>query len=179
MDLIKKSKEVFENLQLDNGGILATPKNGAYPYIYPRDAVIITKAMNRLDMVDNSKKFYYFMNKNAKMEQYGEIFHRYNEQGLPFVTRKHEHDNTGLIVHGIYDTYLCCEDETFLQDMWILVFKCIKAIDSFMEKGLIETERSIHEFYRLENGYEIWANCACCRAYYDAAEIAKILSNKK
>jgi GH15 family glucan-1,4-alpha-glucosidase len=179
MDLIKKSIEVLKSLQFKNGGILSTPKDGAYPYIYPRDAVMTTKAFNRCGLYKNSEKFYYFINKFSKLEQYKEIFHRYNQEGLPCVTRKHEHDNTGLIIHGIYDTYLHNEDETFLDNMWPLIDKCTQAILSFSKTGLINTERSIHEFFRLENGYEIWANSSCCRALYDASKIAKILNHEK
>ncbi len=179
MKYINKSKKILNDLQLKNGGILATPINGAYPYVYTRDAVIITKALNKLKMHKKSKKFYNFINKFSNLDQYGEIFHRYNKDGLPCVTRKHEHDNPGLVLHGIYDTYLCDRDENFLQNMWPLIEKAVEEIFSFSKNNLIRTERSIHEFYRLENGYEIWANSSCIRGLYDAAEMAKVLNHKK
>jgi len=31
----------------------------------------------------------------------------------------------------------------------------------------------------LEQGHDIWVNCACCRGIYDAAKIAKILNHEK
>lgn len=179
MNLIKKSEQVLKSLQLANGGIMATPKNGSYPYIYPRDAVIITKALNRLGLHKNSEKFYRFIAKFAKMGRYKEILQRYNKEGLPYVTRKDEHDNTGLTIHGIYDTFLHNKDESFLEEMYPLIDSCVNTIFSLSKNGLIFTERSIHEFLRLEKGYEIWANCACCRGLYDAAEIAKILHRKE
>ena len=61
VDLLKRSEEVVKSLQLKNGGILATPKDAAYPYIYTRDSVIISKALNRVGMVGASEKFYYFI----------------------------------------------------------------------------------------------------------------------
>ena len=106
MNLINKSIEVMKKLQLNNGGILASPKKSAYPYVYPRDSVIITKAMNRVGMRESSEKFYYFIDRFSNIEEYKEIFHRYTAEGLPCVTRKGQNDNEGLILHGIYDTYL-------------------------------------------------------------------------
>ena len=92
MNLTNKSIKVIKNLQLENGGILATSKNGAYPYVYVRDGVIMTKALNRMGLSKKSEKFYYFINKFSKVDNYKEIFHRYNANGLPCVTRKNEND---------------------------------------------------------------------------------------
>ena len=105
MDLIKKSIKIIKASQLKNGGFLAAPKKSAYPYVYPRDAVIMTKALNRVGKSKNSERFYYFMNKFAKIDTYKEVFHRYNLNGWPCVTRKNQNDNEGLVLHGIYDTY--------------------------------------------------------------------------
>jgi len=179
MDLIKKSVGVIKDLQLSNGGILATPLDGAYPYVYIRDGVIMTKALNRVGFVKNSEKVYYFVDEFAKPDNYKDIFHRYNKEGLPYVTRKHQHDNVGLVLHGIYDAYLHNKDEDFLENMWSLINKCCNLIFSFSDKGLVYTETSLHELYRLEKGYELWANCACTRGLYDASKIAEILKHKK
>ena len=177
MDLIKKSVGVIEESQLENGGILATPKKSAYPYVYPRDAVIMTKALNSVGKYKLSEKFYYFMKKISKVDMYKEIFHRYNGNGWPFVTRKDESDNEGLLLHGIYDTYLHGKREVFLENMWSFIEKVVRLILSYSKTGLLKTERSIHEFFRLEHGYEIWSNCAGWRALKDSSEIAKILGH--
>ncbi|MBU0466272.1 MAG: hypothetical protein KKF39_01190 [Nanoarchaeota archaeon] len=178
MNLLTKSLRILKSLQLKNGGILATPADGAYPYIYPRDSVIVTKAFNVSGLTKRSEKFYRFLNKNAKIEQYKEIFHRYTPNGLPAVTRKHQHDNTGLVLHGIYNTFLYNKNKEFLADTWALVKGCVASIEKNIKRGLIYTETSIHEFEKLEKSHEIWANCACCRGLYDAAEIAKVLNCK-
>jgi len=175
MDLKKKSINILKGLQLKTGGILATTTKGAYPYVYTRDSVIITKALNFSGNYKNSEKFYYFLNKFCRINQFKEIFHRYTGKGWPCVTRKDEHDNTGLVLHGIYDTYFHSKNEDFLETLWPLIEKCVKFIFFTSKKGLVYGKRSIHEFYRLENGFEIWTNCACCRGLYDASKIAKIL----
>ena len=178
MDMIKKSKEVILKSQLKNGGILATP-NSTYPYIYPRDATIMTKALNRIGLVKESEKFYIFLKNFCKIEKYHEVFHRYNINGLPCVTRKDQNDNEGLVLHGIYDTYLHNNKKIFLEDMWFFIKQVVDLIFKYSKTGLVKTSRSIHEFYRLEHGYDIWVNSACCRGLYDAAEIAKITKHEK
>ncbi len=181
MDLIKKSVNVIKSLQLKNGGILAGPLGEAYPYVYVRDGVIMTKAMNRTGNVKVSERFYDFINKFSKINHYKDIFHRYDKEGHPSATRKKQQDNIGLLLHGIYDTFLTNRNEKFLNENWNLIKSCCELIFNLSKNGcgLIYTETSLHEFFRLENGYEIWANCACCRGLYDAVEIAKILKKWK
>lgn len=177
MNLTKKSVKILKSLQLKNGGILATPQNKAYPYVYSRDAVIMTKALNRARLTKRSEKFYYFMRDKAKVENYKEVFHRYTPQGLPSVTRKNQHDNTALVIHGIYDTFLHNKNKEFLIDMWPMIKVCVAKLLSLIHKnGLIKTETSIHENDVLENGFELWANCAAARALQDASHIAQKLS---
>lgn len=175
MDLLKKSVDVLKNLQVSNGGLLATPKDGAYPYVYTRDGVIMAKALNAAGMTERAENFFHYVNKFSKLDRYGDIFHRYNANGYPCVTRKHEHDCTGLVLHGLLDTFRHNGKTSFIELMWPLINKCVKNIFSYSKTGLVRTERSIHELYRLENGYEIWANSACVRGLYDAAEMADAL----
>ena len=108
--LFNKSVSVLKSLVLKNGGILAAPKQGGYPFVYTRDGVIISKALNRAGLVKESERFYYFMKKFTKLDDYGEVFQRYNTNGLPSVTRKNQNDNEGLLLHGIYDTYTFNKD---------------------------------------------------------------------
>lgn len=179
MNLTQKSKKVLNNLILKNGGILATPKNGAYPYVYTRDAVIITRALNRLGQVQDSEKFYYFMKKYSNIENYKEIFQRYNTNGLPAVTRSNQNDNEGLLLYGIYDTYIHSKKETFLENMWSLINQTANLILTYSKSGLVKTSRSIHEYEKLEKGFEIWSSSACCRGLFDASKIAQILGHKE
>lgn len=120
------------------------------------------------------------MRDKAQVVKYKEVFHRYTPQGLPSATRKHQHDNTGLLIHGIYDTYKRSKNKEFLVDMWQVVKICVEQMTKITHKsGLIKTETSIHENDVLENGFELWANCAVCRGLYDAAAIAQKVSCKK
>lgn len=176
MNYVNKSLAILKGLGKRNGAILATFENDAYPYVYPRDAVVITKALNASGLYKNSKKFYYFI---SQFVRNGEVFQRYDKFGRPFVSKKGENDCTGMLLDGIYNTFSASYDQDFIRDMWPLVNACVNFLAKKTRNGLIYTERSIHEFFRLENGYEIWANSACCRGLYSASEIAKILTKKK
>ena len=172
MKLLKKSIEIIEKMQLKNGAILATFKNDAYPYVYPRDASIMTLALNLHGLQNKSKKFYRFM-KNVRYNHY--IDQRYNTDGLPYITQRGEKDVGGLVLRGIWDTYEKSLDRDFLEDMWPFVRTCA---DFYEPGGLVYTRRSIHEFLPIEEGYEVWANSAVCRGLYDAEKIAKELGKE-
>lgn len=177
VDYIKKSLKVLERLQLKNGGIIATLKSDCYPFIYPRDSAIICDAFNSMGKHERSIKFYYFLKDCVGDRK--EIYQRYSADGLPLVSKKHEHDNPGLVLNGIWNTYRASEDMEFLKDMWRMVLNAVNRVEKYMRNGLIYTERSIHEFFRLENGYEIWANCANCKGLYAAGKIAETLGERK
>jgi GH15 family glucan-1,4-alpha-glucosidase len=177
--LLDSSIKQIKSMQLPNGGILATKSKGGYPYVYTRDAVFVAKALNVIGETKRAEKYFYFMEKHANVKNYKEIFQRYTDDGHPSVTRKNENDNEGLLLHGIYFTYLHNKKTKFLEDMWQLVEDVVALIFKYSKSGLLKTDESIHEFRRLEKGYEIWANCAGWRGLKDAAEIAKILNHKK
>lgn len=178
VDLLKKSVFVLKKVQHSNGSITATLKDGGYPYVYTRDGVIVTKALNAMGLFERSERFYYFMRKYSKLGDYSEVFQRYNVNGLPAVTRKDENDNEGLLLHGIYDTFLHNKKEIFIDNMWDLIFKTANLLISYSSSGLVKTKTSIHEFEALEKGYEIWSNCAAYRGLKDACEMAKVLGHE-
>ncbi|MBI3022609.1 MAG: hypothetical protein HYY68_02640 [Thaumarchaeota archaeon] len=153
---------------------MATFRDDAYPYVYPRDATIMTMALNLCGFYDRSKRFYKFLNGLRRKD--GEFFQRYNK-GFPYVTRSGEHDVTPLVLQGIYDTYKRSADRAFLEEMWKLTNEgatfVLNSIDS--SPGLIYTLRSIHENRVLEEGFEIWANCSSAKGLLDASRMAKEL----
>lgn len=179
MNLFDKSVSVIKESQTDKGGLLATPPNGAYPYVYIRDGVIMSKALNAVGDFKRSEKFYYFLRDHVKVEQYNEIFHRYDMSGLPSATQVEENDNPGLLLHGIYDTYLASRREIFIDNLWPLIESISKLIFSLSKSGLVKTKRSIHESLEWEKGYELWSNCASWRGLKDATDMAEILGHEK
>ena len=59
--LLENSLTVIKALQEEDGGITATPKDDVYPYVYPRDAVFMTMALNTFGEFERSKRFYSFL----------------------------------------------------------------------------------------------------------------------
>ena len=171
LGLLERSLAVIKALQEDDGGILATPRDDAYPFVYPRDAVMMTKAMNTLGEHEPSKRFYRFL--NGVRRPHGEFYQRYN-RGMPYVSNQHELDVTPLILDGIYDTYRSSGDRTFLEAMWGMVQECASftegAIDD--DAGLVYTTNSVNENRKLEEGFEIWANSAAVKGLLSASKIA-------
>lgn len=174
-DFVKGSLRVLKHMQLKNGAIIATLRNDAYPFVYPRDASIITKAFNKYKESGRSKKFYRFIKPIIMKRQ--DVFQRYSAKGLPLMSKKHEHDNDGLLIDGIHDTFQHSDDTKFLHEMWPLVELLVTRIKRHIDDrvGLLHTERSIHEFADLENGFEIWANSTACKGLFSASDIAKDL----
>ena len=167
----KKSIEIICGLQEQDGGILATKREDAYPFVYPRDASVMTTALNMHGLHDQSMRFYRYLS-NVRRPN-GEIYQRYNK-GMPYVTRRREADVTPIAIQGVYDTYRSSGDRGFLGSMWGLVGDGAKfvvaGIDADM--GLVQTNCSVHESQSLEEGFEIWANSASVKGLLDASMIA-------
>lgn len=176
--LLDKSLEVIKDLQEENGGITATPRDDAYPYVYPRDAVFMTTALNTFGQYERSKRFYRFL--NGVRRPNGELFQRYN-RGMPYVTNEREVDTTPIVLQGIFDTYRKSGDASFLDEMWPMVQECATFTNSTMDAdtGLVYTINSIHENWKLEEGFEIWANSAAVKGLLDASRMAGILGHQE
>ena len=166
------------SLQEKSGGFTATRADDAYPYVYPRDAVFMTMALNAVSESERSKNFYRFL-KGLRRPK-GEFYQRYNA-GMPYVTNEHELDTTPIVLQGVYDTYSKSRDADFLREMWSLVEECasftVKTIDA--EAGLVYTTNAIHENRELEEGFEIWTNCAAARGLLDAASMAEAMGRQE
>ena len=172
--ITKKSIEVICSLQEEDGGILATAQDDAYPFVYPRDASFMVMALNMHGLCERSKRFYNFLLRVRRPN--GEIYQRYNK-GYPYVTQHGEADVTPIVIQGIYDTYASSRDIDFLEGVWSLIKEgagfVLSSIDNVA--GLVHTTRSIHETQSLEEGFEIWANSAAVKGLLDASRIAELL----
>ena len=54
--LYEKSIEILKEVQLENGGCLATPKDERYPYVYPRDHSLIILVFLSAGLYEEAKK---------------------------------------------------------------------------------------------------------------------------
>jgi len=177
-EFTKKSIEIICGLQEEDGGILATRRDDAYPFVYPRDASIMTIALNMHGFHDRSMKFYRYLSKVRRPN--GEVYQRYN-RGMPYVTRRREADVTPIAIQGIYDTYRSSGDLGFLESVWELVGEGANFVTAGIDTntGLVQTNCSVHENQSLEEGFEIWANSASVKGLLDASVMASNLGHRE
>ncbi len=163
-ELYNKSIEILKDIQLKNGGCLATPKGKRYPYIYARDHAIITCGFNSAGMLDEAKRSLDFIFrcqlKNGAFPQ------RIDTDGKDASYKPIQIDGVALILYSLYDHYKKSKDKKYIASKWNNIKKAVGYIlqNYHKDKQLIYTLNSIHEFPPIEKGYEIWANCICYSA---------------
>ena len=163
-EIYKKSIEVLEQVQLENGGCLATPKGERYPYVYPRDHAIIILGFLSAGLVERAKKGLEFVF-DCQFES-GAFPQRIDQEGNDASYKPIQIDGTGLILYALHEYVEVTGDVAFAKSNWIKVEKAMHyVVDNIQkEKQLVFTPNSIHEFPPSEKGLEIWANCICCSA---------------
>jgi GH15 family glucan-1,4-alpha-glucosidase len=176
-DLVQSSISVLRSLQTPQGGFLSTYHYDAYPYVYIRDAIFMAKAMDLLGHHRPAERFYEFLFRiQAKA---GSWRQRYSADGMPHISRPRETDVMGLALHGIFVHYKITQDKRFPRKYWPSIRRGIAHLRDMTEAGLITSLHSVHEYKRLEAGYEIWCNCACVRGLANIAKIAAELGMEK
>ncbi len=166
--LTSRSIDVICGLQEEAGGFLATSRDDAYPFVYPRDGSFMSMALNAHGLFDRSMRFFEFLSKVRRPR--GELLQRYNK-GQPSVSQKGESDVTPIVIQGIYDTYASSNDLAFLKSAWKITEEGVGFVLECIDRdvGLVHTTRSIHETRSLEEGFEIWTNSAAARGLlYDS-----------
>jgi GH15 family glucan-1,4-alpha-glucosidase len=171
--LYRNSLKILKRVQLRNGGILASSEKGRYPYVYPRDHSICILAFISAKKYKEAKKALKFA-LEAELES-GAFPQRYDLNGKDASYKPIQIDGNGLIIYSLMKYYQSTKDKKFIIDYLPRVEKAIKYILNNIEseKNLVFTPNSIHEFPPLEAGLEIWANCVCCAALRETANVYK------
>lgn len=158
----------------DTGGISASVEVdekmehcGRYCYCWPRDAVFITKAFNKLKMEKETEKFYKnfcknTQNKNGMWEQ------RFYTDGRLAPCWGYQIDETASVVYGIYEHYEQVQDIKFLKDTLKMCENATKFLCIYMDnilgthdtsdivKNEIEAAYHTEERNKLPLSYDIW-----------------------
>ena len=178
----KKAEELYKNsiknlkeVQLKNGGFLATLKGKRFPYVYPRDHAFCILAFLDANLIKEAKKALNFVFK-SQLES-GAFPQRYDIRGKDASYKPVQIDGTGLILLAFSRYIKKTKDLEFATKNWEKVGRAVNYIKTNFneEKNLIYTPNSIHEFPPMEQGLEIWANCACCTALKELCDIANLL----
>ncbi len=191
-EIYKKSIEVLKEVQMDNGGCLATSKKERYPYVYPRDHSMIIQGFLSAGLYDEAKKGLEFI-LNTKTDD-GAFPQRVDTNGKDASYKPIQIDGTGLVLYALTKYVEKTKDYDFASKYFDRVKQAVdyviknsyENIEGIYEKKkhnlvmpLIFTPNSVHEYPPTEKGLEIWANSICCAALSNIFDLSKKLEDKK
>ncbi len=177
-NLYKSSLKVLRQVQMKNGGCLATPKGKRYPYVYPRDHAFCLLAFLSEGNYDCVKKGMQFI-LNAQLET-GAFPQRYSPEGKDASYKPIQVDGTGLILYTLAEYLEQTHDLKFFNKNLEKIKKAIKFLESklFPEQNLIYTPNSVHEFPPIDQGLDVWTNAICCAALRELSQAFSELKHK-
>lgn len=199
VDLPETSWENFFNrgllataLHLDekNGGLIAGYHNGAYPFVWPRDAVYGAITLARTGHTGEAREVYRFLRdicfrgtQTFSTGYTGRAFwyQKYTTDGYRVWTAP-QVDETAVFPWGIWWQYKIEGDVSFLQDYYLTVYESGVAMseDSALDNRL-RFEESVSLMYAnniWEDQFDvfIYSNANVVRGLRDAANIAGVLN---
>lgn len=121
---------------------------GRYSYCWPRDAVFITEALDELDMVKETDKFYKSFCKMTQSRN-GGWEQRFYTDGRLAPCWGYQIDETASVVFGIYRHYLKTKNIKFLKDTLKM---CENAME-FIEKYVNDI---LDEKFEMAKTYDLW-----------------------
>jgi len=176
--LYDKSIEILKSNQHKKGGYYASPPGTRYPYVYARDHAIDILGASSAGLFKEAKKGLEFMLEYQKPN--GEFAQRYDVDGNDCSYKELQIDGNGAILYALGNYCKKTEDYTIVEDYWDHIMKGAQFIIQNIneEVGLVHTINSIHEYPAYEQGFEIYANSACCGGLFEVAYLASKLRKK-
>lgn len=173
--IYRKSIQILKNVQLKNGGCLATPKGERYPYVYPRDHAICVLGFVSAGLFKEAKIALKFI--LGRQLASGAFPQRLDTTGKDASYKPIQIDGTAMTIYSLVQYVKATEDTKFALAHLDVVEKAIGYIkhNFYDEKGLVYTPNSVHEFPPREAGFEIWANAICCAALKESVDLAKLI----
>lgn len=140
---------------------------GRYGYCWPRDAVFIAKAFDKVKMEKETDKFYKVFCKNTQSKN-GMWEQRFYTDCRLAPCWGYQIDETAGVVYGVYEHYKVTEDKKFLKDTLKMCENATKFLCIYMENilGIHDNEdvvkNEIEKTYHTENrnklplSYDLW-----------------------
>jgi glycoside hydrolase 15-related len=166
-------------------------KSGRYSYCWPRDAVFVTKALDILNMKEETTKFYLEFCKKTQ-SQNGMWEQRFYTDGRLAPCWGYQIDETASIIYGIYEHYKETQNKEFLKQVYPMCQKAIDALGTFLNVSSVpftsqknkENMKNFltHESYDLwemHEGVHLYSMAAMYAAYEAMLEIEKVLEKKE
>jgi len=186
--------ELFERgllataLHLDgkNGGVIAGMHNGAYPFVWPRDAVWAAVTLDRTGHTAESAEVYRFLRDIAYRanDSWGQGFwyQKYTTDGH-IVWSAPQVDETAVVPWGAYYHYRVTGDAGFLSSYYTMIYDAARASseDSSIDSRLYydDTYQLMHSNNLWEDAWDVfvYSNANVERGLRDAAAIADVLGH--
>ena len=140
---------------------------GRYGYCWPRDAVFITRAFDKVKMTKEAEKFYKVFCKNTQSKN-GMWEQRFYTDGRLAPCWGYQIDETAGVVYGANEHYKATEDKKFLKDVLKMCEKAVRFLCIYLdnifdihdESDVVKNE--IEKTYHTENrnklpvSYDLW-----------------------
>ena len=125
----------------ETGGISAAlevdeerDKCGRYAYCWPRDAVFVTKALDILNMEEQTTKFYEIFAKETQSKN-GMWEQRFYTDGRLAPCWGYQIDETASIVYGVYEHFKKTGDKQFLINTYTMCKNAIAILSSHIKEN--------------------------------------------
>jgi len=169
-----------------NGGVVAGMHNGAYPFVWPRDAVWAAITLDRTGHTGEGAEVYRFLRDVAYRanDTWGKGFwyQKYTTDGY-IVWNSPQVDATSAAPWGVYSHYLVTGDTSFLNAYYTMTYDAARASS---EDSSIDGRLYYDDAYQLMHANNLWedswddfiySNASVERGLRDAASIATILGH--
>ena len=149
---------------------------GRYGYCWPRDAVFITRAFDKVNMQKEADKFYKIFCKNTQNKN-GMWEQRFYTDCRLAPCWGYQIDETAGVVYGVYEHYKVTKDKKFLKDTLKMCENAIKFLFVYLNNilGINDDEdvvkNEIEKTYHTENrnklplSYDLWEMCEGVHLY--------------
>lgn len=161
-------------LNQSTGGVSAavevdenTQESGRYAYCWPRDAVFVMQAFDKINMNKECEKFYKNFCKNTQSKN-GMWEQRFYTDGRLAPCWGYQIDETASVIYGVYQHYKVVQNQKFLKDTFKMCENATKFLCIYMDNVLgthdksdivkNEIEKTFHteERNKLPLSYDLW-----------------------
>jgi len=176
--LYERSISLIKENQHKKGGFYASPPGTRYPYVYTRDHSVIVLGAISAGLLDEAKKGLKFILDVQKPS--GEFSQRYDVNGNDTSYKDPQIDGNGSVLFVLGKYCEATDDYGLCTDRWNVIEKAVEYILRHKndEVDLIHSMNSIHEYPAYEQGFEIYANSACCAGIFQAVKIGESLGKE-
>lgn len=195
VSLYKRSLAVIRVHADNRGGIIASSDSDmlnqgrdTYAYVWPRDAAIVTSALDRAGHVDVTQRFFTFM--SQCMEPDGYLMHKYRVDGVlgsswhPWVQNgisklPIQEDETATVLRMLADHYTYAKDLEFVEALYNpFIERCADFMNDYIEH---ETGLPIdsYDLWEEKFGSSTYTASAVYAGLCGAAEISAILGKRE